>query len=449
MYEQLSLSKFNLSSLKDHFYTVLSVELGNTTIKAIIVTTNIKTNQSYQINKLVYLTRNIRLPKDTEQVFGHTIWDKALSREAITEEITRIILDCVGQVNLSVQDLDFVVRSTGVIAISNLSEEVGLIIKALSDACLNAGIKPSQMMAPFSLDNMPEHIRKFSFFNTIKFDGSVVSVAPPKITGVLANEMEGDLVTAGIKLASKSSSIDYRNPVISIDMGTTLAGQVVDDSKPYASLLCNYVGLAGGVSDIILRGCGLIGQKQSTIDVEGKKSNLKQNDQKMHETALKLHESIDIMQVPPKTKNFGLVSVHPTKKSSDVKIIGTKINNQEKLIETFKQETDTNNMKQVMLQIDYMYAYYIKRLIDETKKLGIITNDMTIGITGRAGTTGQKPELINKYLKNKYDIIFIEDGLSLGALMMARCMNSLGTPINPIGGSKKGYCIMQQRKHKK
>ena len=24
-------------------------------------------------------------------------------------------------------------------------------------------------------------------------------------------------------------------------------------------------------------------------------------------------------------------------------------------------------------------------------------------------------------------------------------MNSLGTPTNPIGGSKKGFCIMQQR----
>lgn len=449
MYEHLSLSSIDSSSIKDQFYTVLSVELGNTTIKSIIVTTNIKTNQSFQINKLVYLTRDIRLPKESEQVFGHTIWDKALSKEAIAEAITRIILDCVAQVNLSVHDLDFVVRSTGVIAISNLSEEVGLIIKALSDACLNAGIKPSQMTAPFSLENIPEHIRKFSFFNNIKFDGSVVSVSPPKITGVLANEMEGDLVTAGIKLASKSSSIDFRNPVISIDMGTTLAGQVIDDFKPYANLLCNYVGLAGGISDIILRGCEIIGQNQSTIDINKYQNHNQINHMILHENTIKLHEFIDIMQVPSNTKNFGLVSVHTTNKNSNVKIIGTKINNKEKLIETFKQLINTNNIEQVMLQIDYLYAYYIKRLIDETKKLNIITNDMTIGITGRAGTTGQKPELINKYLNNKYNLLFVDDGLSLGALMMARCMNSLGTPLNPIGGSKKGYCIMQQRIQKK
>ena len=49
-------------------------------------------------------------------------------------------------------------------------------------------------------------------------------------------------------------------------------------------------------------------------------------------------------------------------------------------------------------------------------------------------------------LKNSFDnILFTPDGLALGALMMARCMNSLGTPINPVGGSRGGMCIMQQR----
>jgi len=450
MYEQVSLSKFNPSNLKDQFYTVLSVELGNTTIKSIIVTTNIKTNQSFQINKLVYLTRDIRQPKESEQVFGHTIWNKSLSKEAIEESIRDIIITSLKQVNLTVSDLDFVVRSTGVIAISNLANEVGLIIKALSDACLNAGIKPSQMTAPFSLNNIPEHIRKFSFFNNIKFDGSVVSVSPPQTTGLLSNEMEGDLVTAGIKLASKSSSIEYRNPVVSIDMGTTLAGQVIDNSKPYANLLCNYVGLAGGISDIILRGCEIIQDKQSTIDVKNYEKSLQINNEEYHNNTIKLHESIDIMEVSPNIDNFGLVKVHSSNQNkNNVKIIGTKLNDEKKLLKTFKKIVDLSNTQQVMLQIDYLYAYYIKRLLEKTKELNLITDDMTLGITGRAGTTGQKPYLINQYLNDEFNIIFVEDGLSLGALMMARCMNSLGTPINPIGGSKKGYCIMQQRIQKK
>ncbi|MBE6486545.1 MAG: methanogenesis marker 14 protein [Methanosphaera stadtmanae] len=450
MYEKISIPSITPSSIKDQFFTVLSVELGNTTIKSIIITTNIKTNQSFQINKLVNLTRDIRPPKESEEVFGYTIWNKELSKEAIEESISKTILDSLEQVNMTTQDIDFVVRSTGVVAISSLSEEMGLIIKALSDACLNIGIKPSQMTAPFSINNIPEHIRKFSFFNNIQFDGSIVGVAPPKTTGILSNEMEGELVTAGIKLASKSSSIDYRNPIISIDMGTTLAGQIIDDSKPYANLLCNYVGLAGGISDILLRGCGIIDENYSTIDLENTIKSPLLNEQKLHEITEKLHKYVDIMEVPSDVQNFGLVNVYSrNKKEDDVKIIGSRINDEEKLVNTFNKYVDVNNLAEVLLQIDDFYAYYIKRLIDESTKMNLLSDEMTLGITGRAGTTGQKPHLIHEYLKDRFnEIIFAEDGLALGALMMARCMNSLGTPTNPIGGSKKGFCIMQQRNKK-
>ena len=447
MYEKISLPQISPSLIKDQFFTVLSVELGNTTIKSIIVTTNIKTNQNYQINKVVNLTRDIRPPKESEEVFGYTIWNKELSKEAIEESISQTILDSLKQVQMTVQDIDFVVRSTGVIAISNLSNEMGLIIKALSDACLNIGIKPSQMTAPFSVNNIPEHIRKFSFFNNIQFDGSIVSVAPPKTTGVLSNEMEGELVTAGIKLAAKSSSIDYRNPIISIDMGTTLAGQVIDDTKPYANLLCNYVGLAGGISDILLRGCGILNDNYSTIDVKNNHKTTELNEESLYEITEKMHTFIDIMEVPSDVDNFGLVNVYSQNKNNlDVKIIGSRINNEEKLLNTFNDCVDVSDINAVMLQIDDFYAYYIKRLLDETKRLNLLSENMTLGITGRAGTTGQKPKLIHKYLNGMFkEIIFAEDGLAMGALMMARCMNSLGTPTNPIGGSKKGFCIMQQR----
>ena len=446
MYEKISLPPITPSLIKDQFFTVLSVELGNTTIKSIIVTTNIKTNQSYQINKVVNLTRDIRNPKESEDVFGYTIWNKELSKEAIEESISKTILDSLTQVGMSVEDVDFVVRSTGVIAISNLSNEVGLIIKALSDACLNIGIKPSQMTAPFSLNNIPEHVRKFSFFSQVRFDGSVVSVAPPKTTGILANEMEGELVTAGIKLASKSSSIDFRNPVISIDMGTTLAGQVIDDTKPYANLLCNYVGLAGGISDILLRGCGIIDEKYSTIDINYSSMYDNLNKQKLHDVTKKIHKFVDIMEVPSDVEDFGLVHVAGDRKNMDVNIVGCKVNDEKKLVETFNTLVDTEDINSIMIQIDDFYAYYIKRLVDETMKLDVISENVTLGITGRAGTTGLKPHFIHEYMNENFnEIIFVEDGLALGALMMARCMNSLGSPTNPIGGSKRGFCIMQQR----
>ncbi|WP_069592678.1 methanogenesis marker 14 protein [Methanosphaera sp. WGK6] len=445
--QEVTIPIISSKELKEQYFTVLSVELGNTTIKSIILTTNIKTNKNYQLNKVVRLTRDIRLPRNDEEIFGHTIWNKPLSKEAIEEAVMDIILDSLSEINMSVSDLDFAVRSTGIVAISSLSKELGSIIKALSNGCLSAGIKPSQMTAPFSINNIPKHIRKFSFFNNIPFDGSIVSVASPKVTGRVANEMEGELVTAGIKLAAKSSIIDYRNPVISIDMGTTLAGQVIDNSKPYANVLCNYVGLAGGISDVILRGCNIIDTNHSTIDVGNYESNVQYNMKNIHNNTIKLHEFIDIMKVPSNVNEFGLVTIDSKLvKQSNIGLIGCQINNEKKLINTFNKIIQNYQINEIQFQIDDLYAYMIKRLIDETIKLNILPQNTTLGITGRAGITGKKPELIEKYISTQVnDIIFTSDGLALGALMVARCMNSLGTPINPVGGSRKGMCIMQER----
>ena len=447
MYEKIILPNINVENIKKQFFTVLSVELGNTTMKSVIISTNVKTNQSFQVNKLVKLTRNIRLPYDDEEVFGTTIWDKPLSKEAIEESIHDLILESLAMVNLGVDDLDFVVRSTGVTAISSLSNDLGVIIKALSDACLSCGIAPSKMTAPFSINNIPEHIRGYSFFNTIKFDGSVVSVNSPSHSGMISNEMEGELVTAGIKLASKSSLIEFRNPVISFDMGTTLAGQVVDNSKPYANLLCNYVGLAGGISDILLRGSKIIKENESTIDLTNTQKSPLENHNLYYENTIQIHEHIEIMEVPENVTEYGSVSIRSDiHNKSKTKIIGSKIKDKEKLIKTFNQKTKNMTQEQTLQQIDHVCAYIIKRLYDTTKNINIINDETTIGITGRAGITGNKPEIINKYFEDETkNIIFVQDALALGAVMMARCMNSLGTPTNPIGGSKNSTCIMQQR----
>ncbi len=445
--EKVTIPVLSTNDIKDQFYTVLSIELGNTTIKSIIITTNIKTNKSYHLNKLVKLTRDIRLPKESEEVFGQTIWNKPLSSEAIEEAVKDIIDESLNQINLIAEDLDFVVRSTGVVAISSLSNEIGYIIKALSNGCLLAGVKPSQMRAPFSVNNIPEHIRRYSFFNNIEFDGSVVSIKPPKTTGIVSNQMESELVTAGIKLASKSSLIDYRNPVISIDMGTTLAGQVIDDSKPYANLLCNYVGLAGGISDIMLRGSNIIDDDHSTIDFDYCINDTIFDKKLIHENTIKLHKYIDVIEIPSGTDNFGLISIDSeAMKNSSIKVIGSRINNTKGLINKFESVVQDFSNDQILVQVDDFYAYLIKRLIDVTVSLDLIDSNVTLGITGRAGITGYKPQFIEEYLKDKFEnIIFTEDGLALGSLMMARCMNSLGSPTSPIGGSKRGMCIMQQR----
>ena len=449
--EKVNIKKADKSIIDNHFFTVLSVELGNTTIKSIITTSNVKNNKSYQLVKLVKLTRDIRDPLNGELVFGHTIWGKSLSKEAIEESIRDLILKSLDEAGLSVNDIDFAVRSTGVVAVLSTSDELNYIIQALSSACLSAGIKPSVMTAPFSIDNIPEHIRKNSFFNVIEFDGSVVGISSSQLCGAVANEMESELVTAGMKLASKSSSIEYRNPVVSIDMGTTLAGQIVDDGLVYASVVCNYLGLAGGIMDLVLRGCDVIDVNQSTIDVNFNQFNDEVNDKKLHEDTLKLHEHIDIMEVPHDVEEYGCVSVYQQKRNnSKVKLIGCTINDEEKLVDTFNTIIK-ENPQIISEQIDDFYAYLIKRLIDKSMELNLITPGSALAITGRAGITGNKIRYIEEYLKDTFDdILLVEDALAQGATMMARCMNSLGTPINPMGGRKYGICIMQERiKHNK
>lgn len=444
--EKVSITGMDKSNLDKQYFTVLSVELGNTTIKSIITASNVKNNKSFQLVKLVRLTRDVRKPFDGETVFGHTIWNKDLSKEAIIDAIRDLILESLSKINMSVDELDFVVRSTGVVAVLSSDDELNYIIQALSSACLDAGIKASQMRAPFSLDNIPEHIRKYSFFNNIEFDGSVVGISSGQLSGVVANEMESELVTAGMKLASKSSSIEYRNPVVSIDMGTTLAGQIVDDSRPYAKVVCNYLGLAGGIMDLVLRGCGFIENNHSTIDVEFNQFNDKVNEVKLHEDTIKLHEFIDIMEVPNDVDEFGCVAVYQDKRiNSKVKLIGCRINDEEKLTAQFAKIIH-DNPQIISEQIDDFYAYLIKRLMDLSVSLNLISPHSTLAITGRAGITANKIRYIEEYLADTFDnILLVEDALAQGATMMARCMNSLGTPLNPMGGTRNGICIMQER----
>lgn len=376
MQEYIEIENTTKDVIVDNFYTVLSVELGNTTIKSFIITTNLKTNKSYLINKCVKLTRNIRSPLAGEEVFGKTIWQKPLSKEAIVDSIYDIICECLSGAQLEVDDLDFVVRSTGIVAVAELSDMMGVIIKALSDGCLKCGITPSQMKAPFKLDNIPQHIRRYSFFNTIEFDGSIVSVNPA-YKALVSNQMESELVNAGIKLASKNSLVDFRNPVMSIDMGTTLAGCIVDSSTPYANTLCYFIGVAGAISDILLRGCEIINESDSAIDVDESVYSIENYDE-IGQNTQKIHEYITVDEVPPDVSEYGGVKVDRSEyNDSSIKVIGSKIDDEKKLIETFNRCIKNYNNDEIMLQIDDINAYLIKRIVCKCKKLNLICQDMS------------------------------------------------------------------------
>ena len=83
----------------------------------------------------------------------------------------------------------------------------------------------------------------------------------------------------------------------------------------------------------------------------------------------------------------------------------------------------------------------------------LVLSETSLGLTGRAITSGDKPHMIANTLKIKtgelwtdsHDLVFVEDGLAMGAAVTARCMNSLGTIKHPMGGRRGDKCIMPER----
>ena len=270
----------------DTFYVTASVELGNTTTKSIVMATNLNTSESYLLNKTVKMTRDIRPPKPSEEVFGKTVWGIELSKEAVTDLIRDTVLESLKKCQVDKdEDLDFVVRSTGVTAGFATAEEAGQLIIALADGCLAADIPPRKMSPAMSISQLPERLQKHSLLENIMFDGAVVSVVPPKGKETVANEMEG---------------------------GSTLAGRIVNDNEPYANTVGNFLGLAGVVSDSLARGSGQIDKKNgAALDLYDEKAMKKANHKKAEANALEAHKLIDIRKVPMDVQRFGTVPVNP------------------------------------------------------------------------------------------------------------------------------------------
>ncbi|MGZ7208698.1 MAG: methanogenesis marker 14 protein [Methanobacterium sp.] len=438
----------------DVFYIVASVELGNTTTKCILTATNLNTSKTYLLDKTVNMTRDIRSPKKGEKVFGETVWHVELTKESVSEMIKDTILESVKRSKLDLEkDLDFVVRSTGVTAGFASPDEVGQLIIALADGCLDAGIPPSKMAPAMSINSFPKKLKDFTLIEKVMFDGAVVSVVPPTGRAVVANEMEGELVTAGIKVGAKWTEVDYRNPCVSIDFGTTLAGRITNGQEPYARTIGNFCGLAGGVSDAIIRGTEKVDKRGgAALDLYNKDILKKADWDKAEEYAKRAHEFLDIGKVPEDRERFGTVPVDPDAAySAGTTLIGCDIGkNGDKIPELtdlgHEIYTDTG-IHTLFATLDHVSAMIVKRLLDEAFAEGVIEEGSALGITGRAGITGRKPELILEYSKEKFeDTLFVSDALAMGAAVMARCMNSIGTPHVPIGGKQGGPCILGQRR---
>ena len=436
----------------DTFYVTASVELGNTTTKCIVMATNLNTSESYLLNKTVKMTRDIRQPKPGEKVFGKTVWGIELSRESVAELIKETVLESLKKSNVDKnEDLDFVVRSTGVTAGFATAEEVGELIKALADGCLDADIPPRKMAPAMGTAQLPERLQKYSLLDNVMFDGAVVSVIPPQGKEAVANEMEGELVNAGIKLGAKWTEVDYRNPCVSLDFGSTLAGRIVNDNQPYANTVGNFLGLAGVISDSLARGTGLVGENGAALDLFDSKALKKGNVKRAEAWAEKVHKFVDIRKIPMNVTKFGTVPLDP-KAAADAGTtligcdVGTNGDALPDLMDLGKEIYDNEGLPTLLSTMDYVSVKIVHRTLDIAFAENVITKGSVLGITGRAGISGRKPQLIMEYAQDKFDnVVFVEDGLALGSAIMARCMNSMGTQKNPIGGCQGQKCILGKR----
>jgi putative methanogenesis marker protein 14 len=453
------------------YFIVASVEMGNTTTKCILTGTSLETGRCYIIHKTVSMSRDVRPPKPGEEIFGVTLVGTPITRESVTELVRDTLIQCHKEARLDIKkDLDFVVRSTGVVAAMDSPDQIGDFVIALANGCLIAGVPPRKMTPPMSIENLPKVLQEFSFADRVTFCGTVAGVHPPVgSTGVemVANEMEGELAMAGIKEGAKWTSVDVRDPCISIDFGTTLDGRITsyvapDSENPFAKTVGNFCGLAGAIPDALVRGSGLVPDKTGTaLDIFGEKSVIGGFSRKktsiVHDYEERVHQHVDIRIVPPDRTHFGMVPVcADVADESGVTLIGcdlgTDNSDQDKLKEIGAEIYKKHGLEMLNEVVDRVCSRMALRLIDVARENDLVPENSSIGFTGRAAISGRKPEYIMEGLKERgiwedpYDhVIFVDDGLARGAALMGRCMNSLGKPKNPIGGVRGGKCIMGRR----
>jgi putative methanogenesis marker protein 14 len=189
------------------YYIVASVEVGNTTTKSILTATDMNAGKTYIVNKTVKMTRDVRAPRPGEEIFARTINGTPLTEESVAELVRDTLIESHERARLDIKtDLHFVVRSTGVVAELDSPDQVGAFIQALAQGCLLAGVPPRLMTPAMSIHNILDRFKRYTMIEKVIFNGAVASCYPPQgSTGVevVANEMEGELATAGIKEGSR------------------------------------------------------------------------------------------------------------------------------------------------------------------------------------------------------------------------------------------------------
>ncbi len=445
----LRLSRGNLAL--QPIFIVASVELGNSTTKSIISATDVNSGKTYILDKAVRMTREA-LAHDS--AFCHTITMVDLSEESIADLVCKTLQESASASGVTIPDLHFVVRSSGVTAGFSSIDEMQGVIKALAKGCMLAGVTPRKMISPMTVNDIPSELRKFSRMEKTYFDGAVTSNEAPAGESLVANEMEGELVSAGLKGAAKWLDVDFRNPVLSVDFGTTLAGRVTDDQLPYSCVSGSFCGLAGAIPDAFIS--HVVSEKYpSVLDCPEYKLKGKVKKDVVTGYADDVMRHLRIEKIRTGTLFGGSpVNVNAARKDGVTLIgvdAGDNLSDLPKIAEIGKELHREESLCYVMAVIDEVSARVVEELVGITKEEGLLLPHTKIGITGRAGITGKKPELILEKLSKMFDrkmdkeVIFVDDALARGAAVLGRCMHQFGSPGNPIGGTQGSGCIAGKR----
>ncbi len=434
-------------------FIVASVELGNSTTKSILSATDLKSGKTYILAKAVRMTREALAHED---IFCHTITNVGLSVDSIANLVKATLEDAARDAGITVPDLHFVVRSSGVTAGFTRVEEMQGVIQALAKGCMIAGVPPRKMISPMTINDIPAELRNFSQMDKVYFDGAVTGNEAPAGESIVANEMEGELVTAGLKGAAKWLDVDYRNPVLSLDFGTTLAGRITDDQLPYSKVIGSYCGLAGAIPDALVS--KIVSEKYPSVldfPMQGR-YRVKKEVVKTYAEAVLNH--LKIGKITSGTRVGGSPVNTETARKNGVTLIGVdagdNLSDLPKIGEIGEEIKKDAGIHYIHPVIDEVAACITERLVEIARDEGLLLPNTKIGITGRAGITGRKPELIVEKLSALFgrnmenEVIFADDALARGAAVLGRCMHQFGTPSNPIGGIQGSGCILGKRMKK-
>ncbi len=431
-------------------FIVASVELGNSTTKSILSATDLTSGKTYILDRAVRMTREALSDRD---VFCHTITNVGLSVDSIANLVKDTLVESARAAGVTVADLHFVVRSSGVTAGFTTVDEIQGVIQALAKGCMLAGVPPRKMISPMTINDIPAELRNYSQMDKVYFDGAVTGNEAPGGESLVANEMEGELVTAGLKGAAKWLDVDYRNPVLSLDFGTTLAGRITDDQLPYSKVVGSYCGLAGAIPDALVS--KVVSEKYPSVldfPMQGR-YKVKKGVVKTYAEAVLSHLKIE--KITSGTRVGGSpVNIEAARKNGVTLIgvdAGDNLSDLPKISEIGEEIKKDAGIQYIHPVIDEVSACITERLVAIAKEEGLLLPNTKIGITGRAGITGRKPELILEKLSDLFgrnmenEVIFADDALARGAAVLGRCMHQFGTPANPIGGIQGGGCILGER----